>query len=72
MDKCELVDVPVGNHTVNKLVFGDVHNFYSRAQLDYGLGAYVGVYSFPSSLNDAYGKSPITFGIFLRIRPSKM
>jgi hypothetical protein len=63
--------VPTGNYPVNKLVFGDVHNFYNKADLDYGLGAYAGVYSFPSSLNDAYGKNPLTFGVFLRIRPSR-
>ena len=71
VDKAELVDVPPGNYTINKLLVGDVHNFYSKNQFDYGLGAYVGMYSFPSSLNAFYGKSPITFGLFLRIRPSK-
>ena len=71
VDKGELLDVPTGNYTVNKLLFGDVHNFYRKADLDYGLGAYAGVYSFPSSLNDPYGKNPLTFGVFLRIRPSR-
>ena len=71
VDKPDLVGVPTGNYTVNKLVFGDVHNFYSRGQFDYGLGAYVGVYSFPSSLSAFYGNDPVTFGVFLRIRPSK-
>ena len=72
VDKPDLVNVPTGNYTIHKLLFGDVHNFYSKGQIDYGLGAYVGVYSFPSSLNAFYGKNPITFGVFLRIRPSKM
>lgn len=72
VDKSELVDVPSGNYTINKLVFGDVHNFYSKGHLDYGLGAYVGVYSYPSALNASYGKNPVTFGVFLRIRPSKL
>ena len=71
VDKAELVDVPVGNYTINKLLAGDVHNFCNKGQLDYGVGAYVGVYSFPSSLNAFYGKSPLTFGLFLRVRPSK-
>jgi len=71
VDKSELLDVPAWNYTVNKLLFGDVHNFYSKADLDYGLGAYGGIYSFPSTLNDAYGKNPLTLGVFLRIRPSK-
>ena len=56
---------------MNKFLFGDVHNFYSKDQLDYGLGAYAGLYSYPSALNDAYGNSPITFGVFLRIQRGK-
>ena len=71
VDKPELIDAPKGSYTVNKLVFGDGHTFYSKDQIDYALGAYVGVYSFPSSLNAFYGNNPVTFGVFLRIRPSK-
>ena len=71
VDKSELIDVPPGNYTVNKFLFGDVHNFYSKDQLDYGLGAYAGLYSYPSALNDVYGNNPITFGVFLRIQPGK-
>ena len=71
VDKDELIDVPPGNYTINKLLFGDVHTFFTKDQLDYGVGAYVGVYCFPSSLNPFYGTSPLTFGIFLRIRPSQ-
>jgi hypothetical protein len=70
-DENELLRVPTGNYTINKLVFGDVHNFYSKDQIDYGLGAYAGVYSFPRSLNASYGTNPITFGVFLRIHPSQ-
>jgi hypothetical protein len=72
VDKSELAGVPPGNYTVNKVLFGDVHNFYSKDQLDYGVGAYAGLYSFPNSLNVFYGKNPLTLGVFLRIRPSKM
>ncbi len=72
VDKGELVDVPPGNYTINKLLFGDVHNFTSKGGLDYGVGAYIGVYSYPSSLNASYGTNPLTFGVFLRIRPSKL
>lgn len=71
VDKSELVGVPAGNHTINKLLFGDVHNFYSKDHLDYGIGAYAGVYSFPNSLKAAYGNNPLTCGVFVRIRPSK-
>ena len=71
VDKGELVDVPMGNYTINKLLFGNAHTFCRKDQLDYGLGAYAGVYSFPSSLNPFYGKNPNTFGLLFRIRPSK-
>ena len=71
VDKDELVNVPTGSYAINKLLFGFVHNFYSKDQIDYGLGAYAGVYSFPRSLNAYYGDSPVTFGVFLRIRPSQ-
>ncbi|MHB8636212.1 MAG: FixH family protein [Fimbriimonadaceae bacterium] len=72
VDKSELANVPPGNYTVDKLLFGDVHSFYSRDHLDYGIGAYGGIYSYPSALNAFYGKRPFTFGVFLRIRPTKM
>ena len=71
VDKAELLNVPTGKFTINKLLIGDVHNFYSKGHIDYGLGVYAGVYSFPSSLNAAYGKTPLTFGVFFRICPSK-
>ena len=71
VDKPELVDAPVGTYTVGKALVGCVRTIYSSDALDYGLGAYGGVYRFPSSLNALYGKHPVTFGVFLRIRPSK-
>lgn len=71
VDKGELDAVPTGNYTINKLLFGYVHNLYSRDHFDYGLGAYAGVYSFPGTLNASYGNNPLTFGLFVRIRPSK-
>ena len=72
VDKGELINVPAGVYAINKLIFGDVHNFLTKDHVDYGVGAYAGVYSFPKSLNGIYGKSPVTYGIFLRIHPSKM
>ncbi len=72
VDKNELVGVPAGNYKVNKLLFGGVRELKSCGGFDFGLGAYAGVYSFPSSLEPFYGKSPFTFGVFLRVRPGKM
>ena len=47
-------------------------NFARSGGFEYGVGAYLALYSFPSSLNDYYGKNPVSFGIFLRVRPEKM
>jgi hypothetical protein len=71
VDKDELVDVPEGTYTINKLVFGGVRNIAQRDGFDVGVGAYVGLYGFPSSLNQFYGKNPVSFGVFLRVRPGK-
>ncbi len=70
-EKSELVDVPHGTYTVNKFTFGGIRNLGSRDGFEYGLGAYLGFYSFPSSLDSFYGKNPVTVGVFLRIRPGR-
>jgi hypothetical protein len=72
VDKDEIVGVPAGSYTINKLLFGDTHNLLSRDGFDFGIGGYIGLYSFPSALKPFYGNSPVTFGIFLRVRPSNM
>jgi hypothetical protein len=72
VDKDELVDVPTGSYRVGKFTLGGIKNLNSRNGWEFGLGAYVGLYSIPSSLNSFYGRSPVTAGVFLRIRPGKM
>lgn len=72
VDKDELVGVPEGSYGITKLVLGHVHNLSSRDGFDVGVGGYVGLYSFPKSLEPFYGKQPVTLGVFLRLRPSKM
>jgi hypothetical protein len=72
VDKDDLVGVPPGSFTINKLLFGCVHTFCVKDGFDYGCGAYACAYSYPSSLEQIYGKSPITLGVFLRVRPSRM
>ena len=72
VDKDELIGVPQGSYAINKLLLGDVHDFASSQGFDFGIGGYVGLYSFPSTLKPFYGSSPVTFGVFLRVRPSKM
>ncbi len=70
--KDELGGVPPGTYKVNKFLIGGVREVSKFQGLDLGVGAYAGFYIFPSSLEPFYGKSPLTFGVFVRLRPSKM
>jgi hypothetical protein len=72
VNKDELVDVPPGIYRVNKFSIGGVRNFLVRDGFEYGLGAYLDFYSFPSSLDSFYGRNPVSIGVFLRVRPTKM
>lgn len=72
VDKDELGGVPAGSYNVNKLLVGGVREVKKFQGLDLGIGAYAGFYSFPSTLDPFYGSSPMTFGVFVRLRPSKM
>ena len=72
VEKDELVGVPPGTYTINKLTFGGVRNIAETSGYDVGVGAFLGLHSFPSSLEPYYGKSPVSVGVFVRIRPSKM
>lgn len=72
VDKDELMGVPPGTYKVNKFLFGGVREVKHFDGLDLGVGGYVGFYSFPSSLEPFYGKSPLTVGAFVRLRPSRM
>jgi hypothetical protein len=72
VDKDELVGVPAGTYRINKVVFGGTRNLMVRDGFEYGLGGYVGLYAFPSSLEPFYGRNPVSFGIYLRLRPAKM
>ena len=47
---------------------GYLRDFDLVPSLDTGLGADATVYSFPSSLDRAYGSSPVSFHGFLRLR----
>ncbi len=72
VEKDELVNVPSGTYTINKFTLGGVRNFAVRDGFEYGVGAYVGLYSFPSALDSFYGRNPVTVGMFLRVRPGRM
>lgn len=72
VEKDELVGVPAGTYTINKLTFGGVRNIAERDGYEIGVGGFLGLHAFPSNLEPFYGKNPVSFGIFLRIRPSRM
>ena len=72
VDKDELVGVPPGRYTIDKLLIGDVHNLVKRDGYEYGLGGYFGIYTFPKVLDTFYGNHPVTWGLFLRVRPGRM
>ena len=67
--KDELVDVPAGRYDVSKFTIGGVKEIGGSSGFTYGIGGFVGVYAFPSSLEPFYGKRPVSFGVFLRVRP---
>jgi len=70
--KDDLFGVPAGTYDINKLLVGGVHNVATKDGFEFGVGAYAGFYSFPSSLEPFYGKNPVTLGVFIRIRPRRM
>lgn len=72
VDKDELLNVPAGTYNINKFSFGASHNFLKKGGLEYALAGQVSFYSFPQSLDPFYGSNPVSFGIFVRVRPELM
>ncbi len=70
--KDELAGVPDGIYHVDKLTFGATKDFAHRGGFDFGVGAYAGLYNLPSSLDPFYGRFPVSLGVYLRLRPSRM
>jgi hypothetical protein len=55
-------------YTIEKLSLGYIHDFVHSGALSLGLGALVSTYSYPASLNTAYGYRPTSFMVFVRAR----
>jgi len=72
VDKDELVDVPAGNYRIGKWSIGYIRTIRTTDGYDIGIGSTIGIYSVPSGLRPAYGANPVSFGLFLRIRPRFM
>ena len=71
VDKDELfADSPVHPaFRIGAYTFGGVRDFIHNNYGQIGLGADVTVYSKPAVLEGVYGKSPVSFHVFLRLRP---
>lgn len=73
VDKDELfpqaVVAPV--YRIGAYTFGGVRDLVQNRAWQLGLGADVTFYSKPAALDTAYGKEPVSFQIFLRMRPGK-
>jgi hypothetical protein len=72
VDKDELFpDNPL--HPVFRIgayTFGGAHDLFQRPSWHLALGGDVTFYSKPQTLDSAYGNNPISFQIFLRLRPA--
>jgi len=54
--------------TINRLSLGYIRDFAHLGALDLGLGGLISTYSYPSTLNAAYGSRPASFMVFVRAR----
>jgi hypothetical protein len=54
--------------TINKLSLGYIRDLAHLGALDLGLGGLISTYSYPSTLNAAYGSGPTSFMVFVRAR----
>lgn len=75
VDKDELFpngDGPVGTFRIGAYTLGGVRDFVHSEKWNIGIGSDVTFYSKPSVLDSYYGDNPVSFRIFLRIRPGQM
>lgn len=72
VDKDELFSqatVP-STHRIGAYTLGGVRDFISNKAWQLGLGADMTLYSKPAALNPVYGNRPVSFQVFLRMRPA--
>ena len=74
VDKDELFpNVPTHpTYRIGAYTFGGVRDLVHNHTWQLGLGADVTLYSKPSVLNPLYGSDPVSFHVFLRLRPGLM
>jgi hypothetical protein len=71
VDKDELFPQATAHpaYRIGAYTFGGVRNLVQNRTWQLGLGADVTVYSKPALLDAAYGEHPVSFQVFLRVRP---
>jgi hypothetical protein len=57
------------SYRIGAYTFGGTRDLVQNRAYQLGLGADVTVYSKPAALDAAYGNYPVSFQIFLRVRP---
>jgi hypothetical protein len=57
------------SYRIGAYTFGGVRDVVQNREWQLGVGADVTVYSKPAALDAAYGDFPVSFQIFLRVRP---
>ena len=73
VDKDELFPSALSHpaYRIGAYTFGGVRDLVQNKLWQLGLGADVTFYSKPATLDAVYGKNPVSFQIFLRMRPGK-
>lgn len=61
----------LGTYRIGAYTLGEVPDLIQNRTWQLGLGADVTMYSKPASLDLAYSKHPVSFQIFLRMRPGR-
>jgi hypothetical protein len=69
--RAESVQNDVHPRAVGEFTVGAVHELPPWTDFEVGVGADVTFYAVPAVLRDAYGSHPISFHVFLRVRPPK-
>jgi hypothetical protein len=60
------------SYRIGAYTFGGVRDLVQNHRWQLGLGADVTFYSKPAALDPVYGESPVSFHVFLRVRPGLM
>jgi hypothetical protein len=57
---------------IGAYTFGAARDFYTNDKLRVAVGSDITFYSKPATLDPVYGNNPVSYRLFLRVRPGKM